>query len=531
MLKNRSFALLVVFLSGFWLCSMNIGGVSIYVLDEAKNATCAREMLEQEEWIIPTFNYELRGDKPPLHYYFMMLSYSVFGVNEWAARFFSAIMGALTILITFMFTDKYLGRSAAWLSTGVLCASIHFTLQFHLAVPDPYLIFFLTLAIFGFFDFIHSRNYTVLYLMYISVAMGVLSKGPVAVALPGLVMLLYLLFSKRLTWENLRSFRILQGVIIVLLISVPWYWMVHLQTNGAWTDEFFFRHNVGRFTSTMEGHGGIFLLTPLYVLVGMLPFSVFFIQSMKKAWRDCKDYEILLIAFLQVVSFTFFFSISSTKLPNYTVPVYPFLSVMVGYYLSGKLKETTLSKADKWSLGVYVFLSIALPIGGYLGMAQDRLLSGLKAYAWLWLVIPAGAFLAGHMAFRNKFYSQGIMAIIASWILAAMAFYYIIFPKMDQQNPVFKNIDLFEPETQVAQYQFINRSFNFYIRKQVIRLETPAEVEVYWREHPGAYIITRAKYLEELSQIPGIVEKASDPDLFEKYTTVILALDKSANFR
>jgi 4-amino-4-deoxy-L-arabinose transferase and related glycosyltransferases of PMT family len=97
-------------LFSFFLFSLNIGGVSIFSLDEAKNASCAREMLESKNFIVPTFNYELRTDKPPLHYYFMMLSYLIFGVSEFSARFFSSFFGSLTVMITYVFAKKFLAQ-------------------------------------------------------------------------------------------------------------------------------------------------------------------------------------------------------------------------------------------------------------------------------------------------------------------------------------------------------------------------------------------------------------------------------------
>ncbi|HET6540195.1 MAG TPA: glycosyltransferase family 39 protein, partial [Chryseolinea sp.] len=59
--------------------SSNLGGFSIYILDEAKNASCAMEMMQRDDLIVPTFNGKLRTDKPPLHYYFMIASYKAFG--------------------------------------------------------------------------------------------------------------------------------------------------------------------------------------------------------------------------------------------------------------------------------------------------------------------------------------------------------------------------------------------------------------------------------------------------------------------
>ena len=85
----------------------NLAGPSIYILDEAKNAGCAREMLTNQEYVVPTFNGTLRAQKPPLHYYFMILSYRLFEVNKLGARFFSAVFGVLTVLISFLLPEDF----------------------------------------------------------------------------------------------------------------------------------------------------------------------------------------------------------------------------------------------------------------------------------------------------------------------------------------------------------------------------------------------------------------------------------------
>ncbi len=85
---------------------IRLGATPIYILDEAKNAQCAREMLQRGDFIVPTFNGELRVDKPPLHYFFMMAAYKMFGINEFAARFFSVIMGLLTIWFRFGYINR-----------------------------------------------------------------------------------------------------------------------------------------------------------------------------------------------------------------------------------------------------------------------------------------------------------------------------------------------------------------------------------------------------------------------------------------
>ena len=103
----RRYKLLLIFAFGVFIISSNIGGFSISILDESKNSVCAREMLDRNDWVVPTFNGGLRTDKPPLHYFFMMLAYSVFGVNEFAARFFSVVFGVLTLLIAYVYIRRF----------------------------------------------------------------------------------------------------------------------------------------------------------------------------------------------------------------------------------------------------------------------------------------------------------------------------------------------------------------------------------------------------------------------------------------
>lgn len=133
--------LLILLVLSLLVFSANIGGTSIYILDEAKNAGCAMELHQKGQWVVPTFNGELRFDKPPLHYFFMKAAYSAFGVNPFAARIFSSLMGILLIAMIYIFSKRNINARAAFYACLILIASLQVAFQFHLAVPDPYLIF------------------------------------------------------------------------------------------------------------------------------------------------------------------------------------------------------------------------------------------------------------------------------------------------------------------------------------------------------------------------------------------------------
>ena len=98
------------------LCLPNLGLPSLWDIDEGKNAQAAVEMQESSNWIVPTFNYELRADKPPLLYWLQAGGYALFGVNELAARLPSALAALLSILLTYELARRSFGPHVALLA-------------------------------------------------------------------------------------------------------------------------------------------------------------------------------------------------------------------------------------------------------------------------------------------------------------------------------------------------------------------------------------------------------------------------------
>jgi 4-amino-4-deoxy-L-arabinose transferase-like glycosyltransferase len=157
---------ILLFIFNLILFMHNLDKPMVYILDEAKNAECAREMLISGDYIMPYFNGQLRTDKPPLHYFFMVWSYKLFGVSAFSVRFFSAVFGALTILISFLFCSKYLGEKAGSITAMVLLSSLHFNFQMRMSVPDPYLIFLIKAGFMCFYLFLTERRKLLILLMY-----------------------------------------------------------------------------------------------------------------------------------------------------------------------------------------------------------------------------------------------------------------------------------------------------------------------------------------------------------------------------
>lgn len=421
---------LIAFVSGL-IFFLKLGGAPLWDRDEPRNAGCAVEMMATNDWVVPVFNAELRTHKPVLLYWLMMASYSVFGVNEFGARFFSALLGIGTVLLTYGMGRRLFGREVGRWSGLILASTIMFAVASRLATPDALLIFCVTLviALFVFFAFrvddpcagiasteTHSqglfpRSHTAAICIYAAMGLGVLAKGPVGLVVPTAVIGMYLLIVRldartqpttwlgRMIW-TLRPFepmhflrtcwsmRPVTAVLSAAAIALPWYVWVTLRTDGVWTREFFWTHNVSRATATMEGHSGPPVLFYLgAILVGFFPWSILTIPTGLHCYTNAKKSDqrtqratLLLLCWIGV--FIGVFSLAQTKLPSYVTPCYPALALLAGRFVCSWHSSTSHQRG--WlnvGLGNLIFAGFALLI--VLPVAANRFLPGSE---WLGVI-------------------------------------------------------------------------------------------------------------------------------------------------
>ena len=501
----------------------HIGGLDIYALDEAKNAEAARYMFESGDYVVPYYNGELRTDKPPLHYYFMSLGYQLFGVNPFGARFMSSLFGVLTILLVYLFAQTYFNKKTAVYASLVLISSLHFNLQMHMSVPDPYLIFFLTWAFFSFYHAYQKDSWLAKFSFYFAIGCGLLLKGPIAVGLTGLTALIFLLLKREFRWSTIWRLQPFGGLLLSLAIALPWYYAVDSATGGIWTEEFFFKHNFSRYSDAMEGHHGIFLLTFGYVFVlGMLSFLPYVFQSFAYAFRN-KEQDTLLYVMVGALVIIIFFASSSTKLPNYTVPSYPLISLLLGAYIAN-------IKADwyrnKWNLIGYYFyalLMLIFPLGLYLALAADPNLVHLKSLGFYFIPLSFLGLYLFYQGLKGRSILAAIQASIIAWVSIILLFFYLIFPQVDAENPTRKLIPLMDTDSQVISYKRLNAAFVFELQREIPKYEELADIEEAMKQSSKGYVISRKVYLEELEQIPGLNYVGEARDTFENPTSLLMS--------
>ena len=499
------------------LLFVRLGATSVFQVAEARNSRCAVEMMQGDK-IVPTFNGALRGDKPALEYYAMMAAYKVFGINETGARFFSAVCGLLVIVATYLFVKKQVNETAAWWSAFILLASIHTIVQFRLATPDPYLILCHVLSLYCFWLGYTERKFSWYAAMYLLLGLGFFAKGPVGILLPALTIFLFLLFTKQFTWKQIVQLQPWFGVLLMAAVSLPWYYLVHIDSNGAWTTDFFLKQNMSRFDKPVDGHGGIFVVTFLFVILGMFPFSAFFIRAFGYVWKARKADRFMLFYFIAFWCVVGFYFSSSTRLLNYTTPAYPFFAIILGCWLAKK-KEAFIFQNIKPEILIILLLTLLFPVGIYIWAINTDPINQVSWIAFPLLVFPAGSIVAWTVIKKN-FY-KGLQVIGFTYMLASLLVFLWLFPAIDTTSAIKKHRDVIRHSDNVIAYKDLNDAFVFYANRNIPVVTNIEALNAYLLGHENTLIISRGKDFHELDNLTAITLYSKDRDLFSSQYSVL----------
>ena len=346
-------ALAILFLSGLLLYPCM--SFALFEPDEGRYAQIPREMLARGEWIVPTLQGEAYLDKPPLFYWLVALAYSLFGFSDGVARLVPALAMHATALLTYGLGRRLVGeRSAFWgtllLTVSPICLSIG-----RLLVLDGLLTMWITLALLAAYRAVDRLSIKWWCIMALACALGVLTKGPVALllVLPPLLLHRWLAAdSTRIPWRLWFGF-----AAIVLVVNLPWYIAVCVQ-RPEFVRYFLWQHNVQRFVEPFDHVRPVWFYVPI-LLYGLLPIALFawpiarFLTSLRSEETNarCPAMGYLLLAGVWCV---FFFSLAGSKLPTYILPAFPPLSLALGCFVA-----RTDWDRSRWLIGLMVLAWVA----------------------------------------------------------------------------------------------------------------------------------------------------------------------------
>jgi 4-amino-4-deoxy-L-arabinose transferase-like glycosyltransferase len=334
--------------AGFML--LFLGSHALITPDEARYTEVAREMLASGDYITPTVNGVAFLDKPPLFYWLQASSLKLFGISEWSIRLWPALFGVFGGLFTYIAGRMLYCRRTAWLSAMVLLTSPLYFGAAHYVNMDLEVAIWVSAALFSFLIALTTTNRQAMWWMMGCgfVGLAVLTKGLLGIAFPGLILGIWLYLRRQKIPISLLAW----GAGLITLMVLPWMILAQ-RANPDFFHYFFVVQQFSRFVEkSFNNVMPIWFYGPV-VLVGFLPWTLFLVQAIKQQIRTLQDHTKKGIAlFLLIWPFVIFifFSIPSSKIVGYILPVIPPLALMVGHYLASRWQT-----AKRW-----IVLSLAM---------------------------------------------------------------------------------------------------------------------------------------------------------------------------
>ncbi len=371
----RPYALLTLLCLGLYLPGL----VTLPVTDrdEARFVQASRQMLETHDLIAIRFQDEARNKKPAGIYWLQAASVALFSDAEsnaiWPYRVPSLLAAIAAVLMSFGMGARLVGRKAAFIGAALLAASLGLGIEAHLAKTDAVLLAFITAT-----QLALARIYLdaktgiraplgIALLFWVALAAGILIKGPVAPLVAALTIIALCISERRTRW--LRDLRPIAGIILLLLIVLPWLIAISTATRGQFLSDSLGQDFLGKLVGAQESHGAPPLYYLALLMIGFWPGTLFLGPAIAWGWQQRRaDAERFLIAW--GVPFWIVLELVPTKLPNYLLPVYPALALTIGaalvaaseqrFVLWRRLDRTVIALWALVSLGVAIVLALVL---------------------------------------------------------------------------------------------------------------------------------------------------------------------------
>lgn len=203
------------------------------LLDDADSthAEAAREMYATADYVTLHVNGVRYLEKAPLPYWLVAFTYGIFGVNEFSSRLPMALSVMLLGVLALRWGQRAFGERA-----GIYAASFVYTcagvfLFTRILIPDVLLSLLIAASLYFFLTALEpGERLWRWYAGYACMALGVLTKGLIALLFPGAAAFLYLITTGE--WRRWREFRLLSGSALFLAIAAPWHILAGVRNPG-----------------------------------------------------------------------------------------------------------------------------------------------------------------------------------------------------------------------------------------------------------------------------------------------------------
>jgi 4-amino-4-deoxy-L-arabinose transferase-like glycosyltransferase len=510
-----------------------LGRGAITDSDEAFYAEAAREMVESGDWLTPHFNYEPRFQKPALYYWLTAATYQVTGPTAFAARFWSALAGLGLVIVTIACGRRWYDDETGLLAGAIVATSFgHFALA-RMALPDLPLAFLVTLTTWAALMAIVERDRDArvwLLLAAGAAALGFLMKGPLAVVLPGLVVLPVLLVERRVSAVRPRD--IVLAAALFLLIAAPWYVAMWIHHGNEYVQGFFVGDNYERFATDRFNDprpwwfylpvtaGGLLPWTPL-MLVWVTPVLQFLARQ-----RDLGVVETRLLVWVMLP--LAFFTLSVGKQPRYILPILLPLALL----LAASIVERTRDWRSYGGTRMQAPRSGVIMLGSALGGAVLILLGALVYRARpLFLDVSDGSNLAAVVVSGLGGMAVVLVSMTRAWrtapavLAVAAALTFGVLPHAVMPAPADATVrqlarsvrEARAPDEAIGTYRVFVRNLVFHTGIRHTDLIHDDHLVDWVRQHPRALIVMPAADADRLERERGVaLERLAELRYFDE---------------
>ncbi|MDV6033247.1 MAG: glycosyltransferase [Phycisphaera sp. RhM] len=490
--------------------------------DETRYAEIPREMLVSGDWVLPTLNFKTYYDKPPMLYWLVASSFTVFGIDEWSARLVPAFAALGTLLLVIWFANRHFGQRIGLISGGVLMLTGGFAFCSRYLLIDGVLTLFTTASLMAAYEAVcdgQSKAVRCGWWITASVAcgLGFMTKGPLSLVLMLPVILVFSWLTREVA--RIRMIHLLSLIAIVSLIALPWMIAVSLR-DQTFLWEFFVNHNIRRFAG--QYHDRPFWYFVPVLLAAGFPWSFLaipFVRDLVTRASLVRDSRSPIIGFLSlwVVWMLVFFSVSRCKLPTYLLPTAPAFALLLATYLDRIIRpaeglDAWERMAQLWSARMATIAGCSIGVGliAYFSLGTEGFGVGMFAWTMVWgAILVCSLQLIGDRRYRQ--FAWGSSALLSFAILTLLL--HQLVPSYSQTQKIFaaKGSTLIgvqhDDSMPVATIGHEFSEVPYYLnRKNVFNFSSKSDPGIYefTRDHADALLVVRRDILigEIQNQLP-----------------------------
>lgn len=490
--------LMAILLSLGLLRLVSLGLYPLADTTEARYGNIARLMAETGDWITPQYSLGVPfWGKPPLSTWLSAAAMKLFGINEFAARLPSFLLGLAVVGLVWSLAVHQRNRNLALAAAVVLASSGLFFVSSGAVMTDPSLLLGTTLCMVAFWQAlaITGRAGKIWgYAFFVGLAIGLLAKGPVAVVLTGFPIGIWVFWKRQWVtiWQRLPW---CGGLLLTAILSLPWYWLAELKTPGFLdyflVGEHWQRFTVPGWTGDLYGNGhrqpkGTIWL---FWLVCALPWSLLLPAWLlsTKGWKRIPERLTetdgwLLYLVLWGISPMVLFTLASNILWTYVLPGLPAFALLTAEFIKSPARGETvhssvgkLQWASTFMLSLFGLALVIVSLGyGPAGKSQKEL---IVSYEKNRLRQEGPLVYLFKRPYSAEFYSRG-KALLAQDLTAAEALL---------QNDTVDYFVIRERDLSRLPAAFHSQTINLgLLNGNVILMDTPATAPgpVFSRRHP-----------------------------------------------